>query len=125
MKWNFTKSAIGVALGCLLASTLHASEPVDLNADDVQTIADNLDGIGPVKARAIIEFREQIGRFGSVEQLLEVDGIGEKLFMQIKPYLNLGALSEAGHEGQMISANGKRLQGSSSSSLQGSAEAEQ
>jgi competence protein ComEA len=38
----------------------------------------SLDGIGEVKADAIIAYRKQIGRFTSVEQLMDVKGIGPK-----------------------------------------------
>ncbi|MEE3853447.1 ComEA family DNA-binding protein [Gordonia sp. LSe1-13] len=51
------------------------SAKVDLNtATEAQL--DELPGVGPVTAQAIIAWREANGRFGSVEQLAEVDGIG-------------------------------------------------
>ncbi len=37
-----------------------------------------LDGIGEVKAAAIVEYRQENGKFGSVDDLLNVKGIGEK-----------------------------------------------
>lgn len=43
-----------------------------------------LPGIGPARARAIIEYREQHGRFRQIEEIMEVSGIGEKTFEKIK-----------------------------------------
>ncbi len=55
------------------AWTLEA-RPVDLNEADVLTLT-ALPGIGPEKARRIVEHREQIGGFTAVDQLLDVEGI--------------------------------------------------
>jgi competence protein ComEA len=52
------------------------SGPVDLNTADAAAL-DALPGVGPSTAAAILEHRAQIGRFTSVEQLLDVPGIGE------------------------------------------------
>jgi competence protein ComEA len=49
-----------------------------------------LSGIGPVKAQAILDYREQHGGFKSVEELQEVKGIGAKSFEQLKPELTIG-----------------------------------
>lgn len=60
------------------ASTGNASVPgglVDLNAATVQDL-DALPGVGPVTAAAIIAWRDANGRFTSVDQLGDVDGIG-------------------------------------------------
>jgi competence protein ComEA len=50
---------------------------VNLNTADKEELM-SLDGIGEVKSSAIIAYRSQIGRFTSVEQLLDVKGIGPK-----------------------------------------------
>ena len=39
---------------------------------------DELEGIGPVLAGAIVKYRQEHGPFRTMEELLEVDGIGEK-----------------------------------------------
>ncbi|MGH8530631.1 MAG: ComEA family DNA-binding protein [Nevskiales bacterium] len=59
---------------------------VDLNTAD-QAALESLDGIGPVKARAIIEYREVHGPFVSPEQVLEVKGIGPKTLERIRSHI--------------------------------------
>ena len=43
-----------------------------------------LPGIGEVKAEAILRYREEKGRFASVEELKEVEGIKEGVFGKVK-----------------------------------------
>jgi competence protein ComEA len=50
-------------------------ESVNLNSATVEQL-DTLPGIGPVTAAAIVAWRDANGRFNSVEQLGDVDGIG-------------------------------------------------
>jgi competence protein ComEA len=45
---------------------------------------DALPGIGPAKAQAILDYREKLGRFKSTEELLQVKGIGAKIYEKIK-----------------------------------------
>ena len=52
-----------------------AAEPVDLNRATV-TELERLQGIGPATASAIVEYRTRNGPFTSVDQLLDVPGIG-------------------------------------------------
>jgi competence protein ComEA len=54
-----------------------------LNRATVEQL-DTLPGIGPVTAQRILQWRAQHGRFSSVEQLREVDGIGERRFAQLR-----------------------------------------
>ena len=64
-------------------------EKVNINIADAHTIAVKLDGIGPVKAKAIIEYREENGPFKSVEELLNVNGIGPKTIERIRAHVLL------------------------------------
>ncbi len=50
---------------------------------------EELSGIGPSKAQSIIEYREKIGKYTDLEQLLEVSGIGEKTLKKIEDELVL------------------------------------
>ena len=50
---------------------------VNLNTADAETLQRELAGIGATKAQAIVASREAHGSFASVDELLEVKGIGE------------------------------------------------
>ena len=49
---------------------------ININTADTETLARELNGVGAAKARAIVEYREAHGEFASVDELLEVKGIG-------------------------------------------------
>jgi competence protein ComEA len=57
--------------------------PVNLNTATAADL-DALPGIGPVLAQRIVTYREQQGRFTSVEQLDDVPGIGPSIYDQLK-----------------------------------------
>jgi competence protein ComEA len=59
---------------------------VDINTAD-QAALETIPGIGPVKAAAILTLREEIGSFETVEQLLDVDGIGPATLESMRPYV--------------------------------------
>lgn len=56
---------------------------VDLNTATLGQL-DALPGVGPVTAQRILEWRTRSGRFARVEQLREIDGIGERRFAQLR-----------------------------------------
>ena len=46
-------------------------------------------GIGDQRAAAILAYREQIGKYTSVEQIKDIRGIGDGLYVKIAPYLTV------------------------------------
>ena len=51
---------------------------------------ESLPRIGPVLASRIIEYRQQKGGFKTVDELVEIKGIGEKTLERLRPYVTVG-----------------------------------
>jgi comEA protein len=107
------KIALGVILICIIVIVVFFSVPdlfsskisIENSANsgiqyDYNTIKLNVNtateeelisvkGIGSVTAKAIIDYRTQTGGFTSLDQLLEIKGIGEKKLAEIKKYLTI------------------------------------
>ena len=67
-----------IGLFVLLLPVLALAAPVNVNTADAETISDALQGIGPSKARAIVEYRQKHGPFRSPDDLALVKGIGAR-----------------------------------------------
>jgi competence protein ComEA len=52
---------------------------VNINTADAQTLAAALDGVGESRARAIVAYRDEHGPFRSIDDLIQVKGIGERV----------------------------------------------
>ncbi|WP_167153245.1 ComEA family DNA-binding protein [Streptomyces sp. MBT27] len=65
-----------------------AGGPVNLNSASVDQL-DGLPGVGPVLAQHIVDYRAQHGGFRSVDELREVNGIGERRFDDLQPLVRL------------------------------------
>lgn len=63
---------------------------VNLNLADAEQLATTISGIGPSKAAAIIAYRDEHGAFRSVEEILNVPGIGETTLARIRAFLSVG-----------------------------------
>jgi len=60
--------------------------PLDLN-EATQEALESIPGIGPSKAEDILAYKEVIGRFTSLDELLNVSGIGEATLEMLRDYL--------------------------------------
>jgi competence protein ComEA len=69
----------GKAPAVQAATTSSQTAKVDLNKADAPTLQRELAGIGEAKAKDIVAYRETNGPFASVDELLEVKGIGKAL----------------------------------------------
>lgn len=61
---------------------------VNINTASVEEVM-TIPGIGEVKAKEIIKYREDNGNYSSIEDIKNVDGIGETLFEKIKKYITV------------------------------------
>ena len=64
------------------------SAPINLNTATAEQL-DTLDGVGPTTARKIIDYREQHGGFGSVNELDRIPGIGEKRMAALRDHVTV------------------------------------
>ncbi|MCM3549775.1 late competence protein ComEA [Niallia circulans] len=77
--------------GPVLAVEMNETDHEDTININEATEADllTLQGIGPSKAAAIIGYREENGPFATVEELMNVSGIGEKTFEALEPFIRV------------------------------------
>ena len=61
---------------------------VNLNTASLDEL-DTLPEVGPVTAQAILDYRTEHGGFGSVDELLDIEGIGEKTLEKIAPHVTV------------------------------------
>ena len=69
--------------GLLVTPTPPAGQLLNLNTATVEQL-DQLPGIGPTSAKAIIEYRTANGKFNVLEDLLKVPGIGQSALDEIR-----------------------------------------
>ena len=82
-------AATGVAAGAAAApGAPSAGGLVSLNTATLEQL-DGLPGVGPVTAQKILSWRDTHGSFSAVDELLEIDGIGEKTLAELAPLVTL------------------------------------
>ena len=83
----YVDAAVTNSKGVRISATKR-SGPISINRATVSDF-DSLDGIGPVIARRIVEYRKTHGPFMTIEDLQKVSGIGEAKFAQIKSKIRI------------------------------------
>lgn len=73
----------------LLSSISLAYAAVNLNTASVDEL-DGVKGVGPSKAKAIVDYRTKNGPFKSVDDLKGVEGFGEKSVAKLRSELTVG-----------------------------------
>jgi competence protein ComEA len=63
--------------------------PVDINAADSVKLTE-LPGIGPALAQRIVDYRKEHGPFKSIDELVNVRGVGERLLERLRDRLTIG-----------------------------------
>lgn len=71
------------------ADTPSAGERINLNAAGKSQL-ESLPGVGPSTAQKILDYREDNGSFGTIEEVMNVSGIGPSKFEQMAPYVTVG-----------------------------------
>ena len=73
----------------LLFSSAAFSGKININNASAEQIASTMTGIGESKAKAIVDYRSSHGKFKSVQDLENVDGIGSKTVEKNKDKITL------------------------------------
>lgn len=71
-----------------VSSSTAASAAVNINSANLAALQ-TLSGIGPAKAQAIIDYREQHGPFAKIEDIKKVSGIGPSTYDKIKDHISV------------------------------------
>ena len=75
------KTITAIAAFAALIPAISLATPVNINTANAEEIAAALQGIGPSKARAIVEYREAYGAFSRADEIVFVRGIGEATYL--------------------------------------------
>ncbi len=68
------------------AGSESAGKSINLNEADREEL-EQIPGIGPVMADRIVDYREMHGKFGSLDELTRIKGIGDKTIKKLAPYI--------------------------------------
>ncbi len=97
-----------LVVGLLFAMNVWAA-PVNVNTDSAEKIAESLNGVGLVKAKAIVQYRQENGPFKRLEDLSKVKGIGPKTIEKNKQDIILSSGKQKDESKKNQKDEGKKI----------------
>ena len=96
---RYKASTTVLAFGCFLILTVGfaaakkkpPAHPIDLNTATVKEL-EQLPGVGPTTAKAIVDFHAKGGHFRRVTDLLVIRGISEAKLKKMRPYITVESI---------------------------------
>lgn len=88
VRWTWALGALWILVAGLSTPAVAQVKAVNINTASVEQLT-LLPRVGSVVAQRIVDFREKHGRFKSLEDLMLVQGVGEKTFELIRPHITL------------------------------------
>ena len=76
---GITPVVLSLSLQAAEMAEASQTQAVNINSADAKTLAQNLDGVGKSRAEEIVRYRKAYGPFYSVDDLLEVRGVGKSI----------------------------------------------
>jgi competence protein ComEA len=61
---------------------------IGINSASAEDLTE-LEGVGTKLAESIVKYRESVGRFKSIDELINIKGMGKKKIKSIRPFINL------------------------------------
>lgn len=89
-----TKILIAFLTALLMHGLAFAGTPVNINSADANALANALKGIGPAKAQAIVDYRDEHGAFQDIDELVNVKGIGLRTVDQNREFILIGSATQ-------------------------------
>jgi comEA protein len=90
LAFGLTALLVALSFAPVHAQSTASKARININTASASEL-ESLPRIGPKVAQRIIDFRTKNGSFKKVEEIMKVQGIGEKVYDQIKDLITVGA----------------------------------
>lgn len=86
--------ALGMSVGVASAASKAPAGKININTATAAQLTE-LPGVGEKLAARIVEYRQKSGGFKSIQEIMNVKGVGEKNFAKLQPFLTAGETAAA------------------------------